>query len=178
MESWNEAYVTVESYFCALGLQNKWLLGQLIQEVLERARERVDEDPQLSPPTVAMEETILLVADWFSQVTDVQLPGNRLAARGRLALFLSDFPSRYPEYFLAKPPLPMEPTEALRQSYKLASPKLQRRTMAPKPIALNPLMKQASRWWEHLNHTPIVKSLVVASFMGATGTILLFFFWR
>lgn len=178
MEVWNEAYVTVESYFCALGLRNKWLLGHLIQRVLERARQRVRENPGLPPPTVAMEETIRLVADWFSLVTGLDLPEQRLAARGRLALFLSGFADRHQAYFLAEPPLPKEVAASLREGYLRAGPTFQSRPMTPLPIDLNPLMEEASRWWELLNRTPIFKFLVVVSFLLVLATLLLVFFWR
>ena len=178
MEIWNEAYVTVESYFCALGLRNKWLLGKLIQRVLERAQARVRENPALPPPTVAMEETIRLVGEWFSKVTGVDLPQHRLAAQGRLALFLSGFSSKHQAYFLAEQPLPEELAATLRESYLRAAPKFHSRTMAPYPIALNPLMEGASRWWELLNRTPIFKFLVVVSFLLTLAILLLVFFWR
>lgn len=178
MEIWNEAYVTVESYFCALGLRNKWLIGQLIHRVLERAELRVRENPALRPPTVAMEETIRLVGGWFSRVSGVDLPENRLAARGRLALFLSGFPDRHQAYFLAESPLPEDLATRLRESYLTAGPKFHSRTMTPRPITLNPLMTGASRWWELLDRTPIFKFLVVVSFLLAVATTLMVFFWR
>lgn len=178
MEIWNEAYVTVESYFCALGLRNKWLLGQLIQRVLERAQHRVKENPSLPPPTVAMEETIRLVADWFSRVSGVDLPQNRLAARGRLALFLSGFSGRHQAYFLSESPLPESIAATLRENYLRAGPAFQSRPMTPHPIALNPLMTGASRGWELLNRTPVFKFLVVLFFLVALATLLMVFFWR
>jgi hypothetical protein len=176
--AWNEAYVTVESYFSALGLRNKWLLGRLLQRVLERAQVRVRENPALPPPTVAMEETIRLVAEWFSRESGVQLPENRLAARGRLALYLSGFSRSHQEYFLAEQPLPPELSEKLRESYLRAGPKFQNRTMTPRPIRLNSLMTSANRWWELLNRAPVFKFLVVASFLIALAPLLLVFFWR
>lgn len=178
MEIWNEAYVTVESYFCALGLRNKWLLGNLIQRVLQRTQERVREEPSLRPPSVAMEETIRLVADWFSRVTGLDLPEHRLAARGRLALYLSGLSGRHQAYFLAETPLPKEVAATLRESYLSAAPKFQTRTMTPRPIALNPLMEGASRLWEMLNRAPIFKFLVVVSFLMVLAILLLVFFWR
>ena len=78
---WNEAYVTVESYFCALGLRNKLLLSTCIHRVLRRAANRHQAEPARKPSALAMEEAMRLVAEWFQRVLDIQLPENRLAAR-------------------------------------------------------------------------------------------------
>jgi len=178
IEEWNEAYVTVESYFLALGIRHRLRLSRLIHQALDAAERRLEENPGLSPSAAAMEETIRLVAEWFSQVVDVKLPENRLAARGRLSLFLADLPERYQAYFLAEPPLPPEVVSALKESYLTAAPKFQRRTMAPKPIALNPIMKHATLWWTGLHHAPIVKAMVVGTFLAMAGAAVMLFFWR
>lgn len=178
IEEWNEAYVTVESYLCALGLRNKLLLSRAIHRVLSRAEDRVAANPDLRVPSVAMEETIHLVAEWFSSATSVQLPENRLAARGRLALLLADLPGANQNYFLSDPPLPDEVVSALRDSYLTEGPSIDRRAMTPRPITLNPIMRRATVWWEGLNRTPIFKALLIATILGALSTLLLVFFWR
>jgi hypothetical protein len=177
-EEWNESYVTVESYLLSLGVRNRLLLSRLILRILDRAQERLNEDSSQKAPSVAMEETISLVADWFSRAADVNLPDNRLAARGRLALLLADIPGRYQAYILAEPPLPPEVSAALKESYLRAEPLLQRRSMVPRPITLNPIMRQASEWWEGLHRAPIVKGLVVATVLALLGTAFLLFFWQ
>jgi len=177
-EEWNESYVTVESYLLALGLRNRLLLSRLILQILGRTEERLAGDPSLRAPSIAMEETISTVADWFSRAADVQLPDNRLAARGRLALLLADIPGRYHAYIMAEPPLPPDVAAALKESYLRAEPLLQRRSMVPRPITLNPIMRQASAWWEGLHRAPIVKGLVIMTVLVLMGTIFLLFFWR
>jgi len=178
IEEWNEAFVTVESYLCALGLRNRLLRSRVIHQILERAEGRVAGDGTLHPSSVAMEETIRLVAEWFSVSTGVHLPENRLAARGRLALLLADLPGRHQSYFLSRPPLPEGVADALRNSYLNEGPGLDRRAMTPRPITLNPIMRRASAWWEGLNRTPIFKRLLIVSALGLLGTLLLLFFWR
>lgn len=178
IEEWNESYVTVESYLLALGMRNRLLLSRLVLKILDRAERRLQENPNLKAPSVAMEETISTVADWFSRAAGVELPENRLAARGRLALLLADIPGRYQGYILAEPPLPEEVANALKESYIRAEPLLQRKTMVPRPITLNPIMKQASAWWEGLNHAPIVKGLVITTVLALMGTLFLLYFWR
>ena len=45
LEEWNAAYSKVESYFNALRVRNKVLLGQLVARVLERAMQRSAREP-------------------------------------------------------------------------------------------------------------------------------------
>ncbi len=175
---WNDAYVTVESYLCALGLRNKLLLSRAINEVLTRAGARVSEDPSLCIPSVAMEEVIQLVADWFSRVIGLDLPEDRLGARGRLALLLADLPGKNQDYFLLEPPLPEAVTAALRDSYLTESPGVERRSMTPQPITLNPIMCSATQWWQGLYRAPIFKRLLTATVLALLGVLLLVFFWR
>lgn len=177
-EEWNEAYVTVESYLLALGVRNRLLMSRLILQILDRAQARIEDDRTAKAPSVSMEETISLVADWFSKAADVQLPENRLAARGRLALLLADIPGRYQAYILSEPPLPPEVSSALKEGYLRAEPLLQRRAMVPRPISLNPIMRQASAWWESLHRAPIVKGLIFLAVLALAGTAFLLYFWR
>ncbi len=175
---WNDAYVTVESYLCALGLRNKLLLSRAINEVLTRAGARVSQDASLCIPSVAMEEVIQLVADWFSRVIGLDLPEDRLGARGRLALLLADLPGENQQYFLLEPPLPEAITAALRDSYLTESPGIERRSMTPQPITLNPIMCSATQWWQGLYRAPIFKRLLTTAVLALFGILLLVFFWR
>ena len=50
------AYAKVESYFHALRIRNKPLLGQLVLRVLERAQRRAPAEPQRSATELAAEE--------------------------------------------------------------------------------------------------------------------------
>src|SRR5208283_3367531 len=68
LEEWNGAYSKVESYFHALRMNNRVLLGQLVARVLERAMERSDAEPQRSATELAVEEMDRLVNEWFAQV--------------------------------------------------------------------------------------------------------------
>jgi hypothetical protein len=160
---WNEAYVTVESYFCALGLRNKLLLSTCIHRVLKRAAARHDVEATRKPSAIAMEEAMRLVAEWFQRVLDIQLPENRLAARGRLSLLLADLPGHWQPWFLSEPPWPAPFVAAMRNSYLSAGPEFQTRTMTPRPIEISPLLSGASRSWDNLSRTnPHLKRALAA----------------
>ena len=55
LEEWNAAYAKVESYFHALRIRNKVLLGRLVIHVLKRAMRRAPQDPQRSVTELAAE---------------------------------------------------------------------------------------------------------------------------
>lgn len=164
---WNEAYETVESYFFALGLRNRLILNRCIYKVLQRSQQLMSKTGLPYTPTeIAMNEAMKLVADWFQRVLDVKLPEHRLAARGRLALFLGDLENKWQEYFLAEPPWPQGFVEAMRESYLTADPAFQTQTMTPQPIDLNPFVNSASEVWFGLSRQPNLKLLVNAAIVG------------
>ena len=90
LEEWNGAYAKVESYFHALRIRNKPLLGQLVLRVLERAQRRAPAELNRSATQLAAEEMDRIVTEWFSEVLQTSPTNNdqTLSTRGRLALLL------------------------------------------------------------------------------------------
>lgn len=176
VEEWNEAYETVESYFCALGLRNKLLLSACIHRVLKRVSALVAEHPEQKPTALAMPEAMRLVADWLQQVLDLELPNHRLAARGRLALMLADLHGKWQPWFLADKPWPEEFVKSMRAGYLSAGPAFQERTMTPRPIEISPLLSGVSDALESLERLPTAKILVGGLLLVAVvfGFLLLF----
>jgi len=141
LEEWNSAYAKVESYFHALRIQNKVLLGQLVIHVIERAMRRAPNEPQRNATEIAAEEMDKLVTDWFSQVLQEQ-PTNvdqQLSTRGRLALLLADMPGKWQDQFLRPGPWPEEFVSAMRETYLRAGPDFQLSKMTPRPLDLGPI---------------------------------------
>src|SRR5271165_2717204 len=64
LEEWNAAYAKVESYFHALRVRNKVLLGRLVIHVLKRAMRRAPLEPQRSATELAAEEMDHVVTEW------------------------------------------------------------------------------------------------------------------
>jgi hypothetical protein len=141
LEEWNAAYAKVESYFHALRIRNKPLLGQLVLRVLDRAQRRAVVEPTLSATQLAAEEMDHIVTEWFSEV--LQSPLTRsdqtLSTRGRLALLLADMPGRWQDQFLRPGPWPEEFTSAMRETFLRAGPDFQLSKMTPRPLDLGPL---------------------------------------
>ena len=140
LEEWNGAYSKVESYFHALRVRNKVLLGQLVALVLERAMERSAAEPQRSATELAVEEMDRLVNTWFAQVMQAPPAGvEMLSTRGRMALLLADMPGRWQDQFLKSGPWPDEFVAAMREGYLRAGPDFQLAKMTPRPLDLGPI---------------------------------------
>ena len=141
LEEWNAAYVKVESYFHALRIRNKALLGQLVLRVLDRAMRRAPVEPDRSATQLAAEEMDRLVTEWFAEV--LQSPPTKadqtLSTRGRLALLLADMPGKWQEQFLRPGPWPEEFTTAMREAFLRAGPDFQLSKMTPRPLDLGPI---------------------------------------
>jgi hypothetical protein len=141
LDEWNAAYAKVESYFHALRIRNKVLLGRLVIHVLKRAMRRAPQESQLSATELAAEEMDLVVTEWFAQVLQESPVGanHMLSTRGRLALLLADMPGKWQEQFLRPPPWPEEFIKAMREAYLRAGPDFQLAKMAPRPLDLGPI---------------------------------------
>jgi len=141
LDEWNAAYAKVESYFHALRIRNKVLLGRLVIHVLKRAMRRAPQEAQLTATELAAEEMDLVVTEWFGQVLQEAPVGanHMLSTRGRLALLLVDMPGKWQEQFLHPPPWPEEFIKAMREAYLRAGPDFQLAKMAPRPLDLGPI---------------------------------------
>jgi hypothetical protein len=148
LDDWNAAYSKVESYFHALRVRNRLLLGQLVELVLQRAMARAPLEPARSATELAVEEMDHLVNQWFAQVLQGNSEGTEmLSTRGRLALLLADQAGKWQDQFLRPGPWPPEFIAAMRENYLRAGPDFQISQMAPRPLDLGPIaaLTQISR---------------------------------
>ncbi|MCU0784416.1 MAG: hypothetical protein MUF81_10305 [Verrucomicrobia bacterium] len=141
LEEWNAAYAKVESYFHALRVRNKMLLGELVLRVMDRARQRAPAEPDRSVTEIAAEEMDRLVTEWFAQLLEKLPTGadQMLSTRGRLALLLADMPGKWQDQFLRPAPWPEEFVRSMREAYLQAGPDFQISKMAPRPLDLGPI---------------------------------------
>jgi len=141
LEEWNAAYAKVESYFNALRVRNKVLLGQMVALVIERAMRRALTTPDRTASELAAEEMDHVVTEWFAEVLQ-EPPTDRdqmLSTRGRLALLLADMPGKWQDQFLRPGPWPEEFVKAMREAYLRAGPDFQLSQMTPRPLHLGPI---------------------------------------
>ena len=141
LEEWNIAYARVESYFHALRVRNKVLLGQVVIQVLERAMRRAPKETDRTAAELAAEEMDHVVTEWFGAVLQETPTGtdHLLSTRGRLALLLADMPGKWQDQFLRPAPWPEEFVTAMRKTYLQAGPDFQLSQMAPRPMHFGPI---------------------------------------
>src|ERR1700756_3070925 len=141
LDEWNAAYAKVESYFHALRVRNRVLLGRLVIHVLKRAALRALNEPERTATELAAEEMDRVVTGWFAEVLQEPPTGTdqMLSTRGRLALLLADMPGKWQDQFLRPGPWPNDFVTAMRQAYLHAGPDFQLSQMRPRPLHLGPI---------------------------------------
>jgi len=173
MEAWNAAYVRVEDYLRAHRIHNRLHQSRLIQSVLERAARRQAKNPALDPTTLAAEECEIVMAAWFREVLgNKDLPDDRVAVTGRVALLLSEGPQKWPYAFLQREKVPEDFSQAMRTSSMEAGPDMSVSSMVPRPIDLGAFSEVAGETLEQIEKTPVLGTLLLwAVFLAALTAI-------
>jgi hypothetical protein len=168
MEAWNAAYVRVEDYLRAHRIHNRLHQSRLIQSVLERAARRQAKNPALDPTTLAAEECEIMMAAWFREVlNNKELPDDRVAVSGRVALLLSEGPQKWPYAFLQREKVPEDFSRAMRTSSMEAGPDMSVSSMVPRPIDLGTFSEVAGETLEQIERTPVLGTLLLWAFFIA-----------
>ena len=169
MEAWNAAYVRAEDYLRAHRIHNRLHQSRLIQVLLERAARRHVENPALDPTTLVAEETELLMDEWFGEMLDAKnLPHERIAPAGRVALLLSDGAQKWTYGFLDSRAAPPEFTAAMRASSMQAGPDMAVSSMVPRDIDLGTITEAAGETLERIEKWPLLRTLFLwAVFLAA-----------
>ena len=173
LEAWNAAYVRVEDYLRAHRIHNRLHQSRLIIRILERAARRHEAHPEINPTTLAAEEAERMMEAWFGEVLgEKDLPTERIAVTGRLALLLTDGAEKNPYAFLDEERIPPEFARALQQSSLEAGPDLAVSSMVPRPIDLGPITEAAGETLERMEEWPVLRTLALwALFLAALAGI-------
>ena len=177
-DAWEEAYAMVEGYYSALRIRNRLLMSRIIALILRRAARRLPNEPNTRPAELAMQEAMTVVADWFQRVLAMELPDQRLAARGRLALLLADMPGRWQRWFLRDSDWPEEFVAKMRSSYLAAGPAFQQRAMAPQALDLPAVVTAANEGWEVLGQLPWMRKIIALAIWGAIASAIGLLLWE
>ena len=110
---------------------------------------------------------------WFGEVLgEKDLPTERIAVTGRLALLLTDGAEKNPYAFLDEERIPPEFARALQQSSLEAGPDLAVSSMVPRPIDLGPITEAAGETLERMEEWPVLRTLALwALFLAALAGI-------
>jgi hypothetical protein len=173
LDGWNAAYVRVEDYLRAHRVHNRLHQSRLILQILERATRRHEQNPHLDPTRLAAEETAALMDSWFGEVLgQSDLPHDRIAVEGRVALLLSDGPRKWPYAFLDPKQVPADFVDAMRAGSVSAGPDMAVTSMVPRPIDLGTISGVAGETMETIEKWPILRTLLLwLVFGGALAAI-------
>ena len=175
LDQWNAAYVRVEDYLRAHRIHNRLHKSRVIERVLECAALRHEADPRLDPVTLASEEIARIMQAWFaSHLGDSSRPPERLAAQARVAMLLSDLPTRWPYAFLDMENTPPEAQVAMEVSALQAGPDMAVSSMVPRDIDLGTLPEVAGDTLETLERWPVVRLLVLWTLFAAVMAALFY----
>ena len=173
LDGWNAAYVRVEDYLRAHRVHNRLHQSRLILQILERATRRHEQNPHLDPTRLAAAETAALMDSWFGEVLgQSDLPHDRIAVEGRVALLLSDGPRKWPYAFLDPKQVPADFVDAMRAGSVSAGPDMAVTSMVPRPIDLGTISGVAGETMETIEKWPILRPLLLwLVFGGALAAI-------
>jgi hypothetical protein len=175
LEQWNAAYVRVEDYLRAHRIHNRLHLSRLIQRVLVAAARQHERNPAAEPATLAIEEIDRQMDHWFGELLDEKnLPHDRIAAEGRVALLLADATERWPFAFLEEQNVPAEFTDAIRQGSIKAGPAMTVSSMVPREIDLGPITEAVGLTLERIERLPLVRVLLLWGLF--TGMLAIVFY--
>jgi hypothetical protein len=143
--AWDEAYLRVQSYLRAYGLESPVLLSQATSSIIEEARSKAT-STQAEPVELAMEVTHFRIGAWFAQAGCPIDPGDlQIRMQVRLALIIVDVPRRWANHFLSPDPIPANLAAAMTSFRILPGPEMRTSGMAPEPLEFGILEPGDSR---------------------------------
>lgn len=172
-DQWNAAFIRVEDYLRAHRVHNRLQQITILQKVIARAAARHEQNPSLDPTTLAAEEVDRMMDDWFGELLgDKNLPHERIAVEGRVALLLSDGVERWPYAFLDEQHVPAEFAREMQRRSIQAGPDMTVTSMVPRPIELGALTEVAGQTFEQIEKWPILRvTLLWALFLSVMALV-------
>jgi hypothetical protein len=132
--AWDEAFLRVQSYLRAYGLESPVLLNRATSSLIEEARTRPAPE-QAEPVSLAMEVARSRIGAWFAQAgLHAGAEGEQTHVQGRLALIIADLPGRWANHFLSPDPVPGELVAAMSSLRVLPGPDMRPTSMSPEPL--------------------------------------------
>jgi hypothetical protein len=172
-EQWNAAFIRVEDYLRAHRVHNRLQQITILEKVIARAAARHEQNPALEPTTLAAEEVDRMMDEWFGELLGHKdLPHERIAVEGRVALLLSDGVERWPYAFLDERQVPPEFAQEMQRRSIQAGPDMTVTSMVPRQIELGALTEVAGQTFEHIERWPILRvTLLWALFISVLGLV-------
>jgi hypothetical protein len=132
--AWDEAFLRVQSYLRAYGLESPVLLSQATSSLIEEARAK-GAATRAEPVELAMEAAHARIGEWFAQAGyPAEAPNEPICVQGRLALVIADPSGRGSNHLLSPDPLPPALTAAMTSLRVLPGPEMRLSGMVPEPL--------------------------------------------
>jgi hypothetical protein len=172
-DQWNDAFIRVEDYLRAHRVHNRLQQITILQKVIGRAAARHEQNPSLDPTTLAAEEIDRMMDEWFGELLgDKNLPHERIAVEGRVALLLSGGVERWPYSFLDESHVPPEFAQEMQRRSIQAGPDMTVTSMVPRPIELGAITEVAGQTFEQIEKWPILRvTLLWAVFISVLALV-------
>lgn len=172
-DQWNAAFIRVEDYLRAHRVHNRLQQITILEQVIARAARRHEQDPAQDPTTLAAEEIDRMMDEWFGELLgDKNLPHERIAVEGRVALLLCDGVVRWPYAFLDDRHVPPDFAAEMRRRSIQAGPDMTVTSMVPREIELGTLTEVAGQTFEQIEKWPILRVILLwALFLSALALV-------
>jgi hypothetical protein len=172
-DQWNAAFIRVEDYLRAHRVHNRLQQITIIERVIARAARRHEQNQSLDPTTLAAEEIDRMMDEWFGELLgDKNLPHERIAVEGRVALLMSDGVERWPYAFLDEQRVPPKFAQEMRRRSIQAGPDMTVTSMVPRPIDLGALTEVAGQTFEQIEKWPILRVILLwIVFLSVLGLV-------
>lgn len=133
--AWDEAFLRVESYLRAYGLESRVMLNQITAEIIREALGLACNGHPGKPVELALQLTHARIGDWYARTgQEIDWTNERTRAQARLALINADLPGRWTDYFLSSDPVPADLAAAIASFQLLPAPELYLSEMPPAPL--------------------------------------------
>jgi len=157
-EQWNAAFIRVEDYLRAHRVHNRLQQITVLEKVIARAAARHEQDPSLEPTTLAAEEIDRMMDEWFGELLGHKdLPHERIAVEGRVALLMCDGVERWPYAFLDERQVPPDFAQEMQRRSIQAGPDMTVTSMVPRQIELGTFTEVAGQTFDQIEKWPILR---------------------
>ncbi|TAG27327.1 MAG: hypothetical protein EAZ36_06945 [Verrucomicrobia bacterium] len=174
--AWDDAFSRVEGYLRAHQIESRLVLNHIATGIIHEAHRKAQLGGGGDPLALTMQEAERRTEAWFRRVLGdaIDPDDDRMGARGRIALVLTDVPARWPQHFLADTEPPPELVGAMRAAYIEAGPQMQLTSMVPRPMDFGPIANVADEAWKTFARWPVLRAMIGwALFVG----LLAFLWW-
>jgi len=156
--NWDEAMARLLAFFAALELGGVEHRTRLATRVLDEARRRHEQNPDLAPVETAMDVAAESLEQWFAEALGSShlRPASRVAA-GLFALRVTDAAKHWPDAVLGGPP-PPELKAVLSRVSTSTGPDLAISSMTPREMDYGAMEVIAQETWHQFAWAPILQA--------------------